>query len=53
MREAAIWESMRPMTVGLFQRYWDVIEPEKPLFCVPDCTYKEWYDKNGYKYSGS
>lgn len=48
----AIWESLRHMSIYLFQEFRDRIDPSTPLF-DSDTYYDEWDGKRGLKYQGT
>ena len=47
-----LWLSMQPMSVELFEKYWDKIEPSRPLFDFESMVAEEWQE-DGWRYFGT
>lgn len=46
-----MWQRMKPMSVELFQKYWDRVEPNASLFDIQNAEYQHWQD-DGWRYFG-
>ena len=47
-----MWQRMKPMSIELFEKYWERVEPNVPLLDVENAEFQHWQD-DGWRYFGT
>ena len=46
------WAELKPMTVDLFNKYWQHVEENAPMLDLVNASYEEWQNEHDWKIFG-